>query len=97
MSCSERTTDIYNSTFNATVVGKGMDCGNAFLIQFDDNVTGLPMNPVDRIFYAINLPEEYKIAGKRISIEYRDPMNNEVMICTARGPAYPQIFITRIK
>ena len=45
--------------FNATVLGKGLDCGNSFLIQFDEGVVGLPS--AYRLYYEINLPESYKI------------------------------------
>lgn len=74
-----------------------MDCGNAFLIQFNDNVTGLPYNTHDNIFYEINLSESYKINGKKIKVEYREPFDNEIMFCTAMGPGYPQIYITKVE
>ena len=97
ISCSEKVTEINEDPFNATVLYQGMDCGKAFLIQFNNNVSGLPMNTRDNIFYAINLPEEYKINGKKIKVEFREPFNNEIIVCTAMGPGYPQIYITKVE
>ena len=48
-------------SYNATVLGKGLDCGETFLIQFNDNTDNLNSNNLDNIFYAINLSNEYKI------------------------------------
>ena len=63
---------------NATVLGRGMDCGNLFLIKFDDDVYLLPINTSDNIFYGINLPEKYKIKGMRIKVGFREPFNDEM-------------------
>ena len=96
VSCSEKVTEINeDQPFNATVLGMGMDCGKTYLIQFNDNVDGLPKNSFDNICYAINLPEEFQIEGKKIKVEYREPFNDEIMMCTAMGPGYHQIFITK--
>jgi hypothetical protein len=81
--------------FNATVLGKGLDCDNSFLIVFDEGVTGLPNSY--RINYEINLPEYYKIEKERVSVKFRAPEDNELMVCTAMGPAYPQIYIVETK
>jgi len=84
---------------NATVLGKGLDCGNHFVIQFDDSVTGLPFPSGywNNVYYEYNLPEEYKIAGKRISLAFRAPKSDENLICTTMGPGYPLIFIVKVK
>jgi|LakMenEpi03Aug12_release.lakeMendotaPanAssembly.Ray.scaffolds.fasta_scaffold499856_2 hypothetical protein len=79
--------------FNATVIGKGLDCGNSFLLQFDRNAVGVPMNYFDNIFYEINLPDKFKVAGKQINLIFREPVNDEIMVCTMAGPGYPQIYI----
>ena len=81
--------------FNATVLGKGLDCGNSFLIQFDEGVTGLPSSY--RLYYEINLPESYKIKNERVYVRFRAPENDEIMVCTAMGPAYPQVYIVEVK
>jgi len=86
-----------NKPFNATatVLGKGQDCG-AFLIRFDDDVANLPNNGWDNIYYASNLPEEYKVEGIEINAEFRNPEGDEFMACTAFGPGYPQIHVVKV-
>ena len=81
--------------FNATVLGKGLDCGNSFLIQFDEGVVGLPS--AYRLYYAINLPESYKLKNERVHLKFRAPENDEIMVCTAMGPAYPHIYIVEVR
>ena len=97
ISCSEESTTNYEDQTNATVLGKGLDCGDSFLIEFDDTVTELPENAFGKIYYADNLPENLKIEGKRIYIEFRGPKDGEFMVCTAVGPSYPHIIITNIE
>tara|TARA_R110002096_G_scaffold434606_1_gene656862 strand:+ start:2251 stop:2589 length:339 start_codon:yes stop_codon:yes gene_type:complete len=92
-SCDKNENEIKEIPFNATVIEKGLDCGNSYLIKFNDNVSGIPQNSFDNIFYEINLSEEYKIDGIQIYVEFRLPENDEFMICTALGIAYPQIYI----
>ncbi len=96
ISCSKNNQDDLSAYADATVLGKGLDCGNSFLIKFDNNVTGLPEN-FDHIFYEINLPDEYKIEGKKIKVEFRDPESDEMMACTTMGIGYPEIFITKVQ
>lgn len=92
-SCDDR--DKNERVYNAIVLGKGMDCGETYLIEFDNNVSELPENSFDNVYYAINLPEEYKIEGKEIYVEFRIPENDEIMVCTFLGPTFPQIYITK--
>ncbi len=84
-------------SFNATIIGVGTDCGGRFLIQFDKPPKGISQNIAGNICYAVNLGDQYKIPGKRISLECRAPKSEEDMACTAMGPAYPHIFITHVK
>jgi len=96
ISCTKSTSGDVTSYANATVLGNGMDCGNSFLIKFDNGVIGLPQNS-ENTFYEINLPEDYKVEGKEIMVEFRIPEPDEIMVCTTMGIAYPQIFITKVK
>jgi len=80
-------------SYNATVLGKGLDCGETFLIQFNDNTDNLNSNNLDNIFYAINLSNEYKIENLEIKVTYREPLIEEILSCTTLGPEYTQIFI----
>ena len=95
ISCSKN--DANRNTFNAKVIGKGIDCGNSYLLKFNDDVFGLPENVFDNVFYEINLPEEFKVDGKEIYVEFREPDNDEIMVCTMAGPGYPQVVITKVE
>ena len=78
---------------NATVVNQGIDCGNAYLIKFNNGVAGVPPNSTNNVFYEINLPSQYKVVNLPIFVTFRLPTNSEIMNCTAQGIAYPQIYI----
>lgn len=84
-------------SYNATVLGKGIDCGDSYLLKFNEGVSGLPENNIDNTFYEINLLEAYKIEGKKVNVEFREPKNEEIMLCTTLGPGYAQVFITEVK
>lgn len=87
--------DADNGYFGAIVLNKGLDCGNSFLIQFDEDVTELP-SP-HKIYYEINLPERYKLNNERIKVKFRVPTDEEIMLCTMMGPTYHQIYIIDIR
>lgn len=97
ISCSDKSTTNFEDQTNATVLGKGLDCGDIFLIEFDVTVTGLPENIFGNIYYADNLPHNLKIEGKRIHVKFREPNEEELMVCHDMGPAYSHIFITNIE
>jgi hypothetical protein len=91
ISCNEEKEETIS--YNATVIGEGLDCGETFLIKFNDNLEGLVDNDFENVFYAINLHNEYKIENLQIEVYFRQPEVDELLICTTLGPAYPQIFI----
>ena len=95
-SCDKHQKEVIETMYKATVLGRGMDCGNAFLIQFEEKTYSLPASSKN-IYYEINLPEEYKIAGREILIQFHEPRNDEIMVCTAMGPAYPQVVVTKVE
>ena len=97
ISCNKNETVNDNNLFSATVLGRGMDCGDSYLIKFNSDVPGLPENTFDNTFYEINLPDEYKIEGMNIKVEFREPANAEIMVCTTMGIGYPQIYITKVE
>jgi len=82
-----------NPNTNVIVLAKSADCTNAFLLKFDKNVIGLPNNYQDFTFNEINLPDEYKIAGKKLTVTFRRPTNDEYIDCGSPIISYPQIFI----
>ena len=87
--------DADNGYSNAIVRGKGLDCSNSFLIQFEEDVVGLPLP--NKVYNEINLPEKYKIKNERISVKFRIPEYDEIMACTTMGPSYPQIYIVDVR
>jgi len=97
ISCNKNENETNEKSFNATVQGKGLDCGNSFLIKFDKNVSGLPENSFDNTFYEINLPEEFKVEGKKVYVEFRELENDEMITCTTMGIGYPQIYIMKVE
>jgi hypothetical protein len=88
--------DESNDNFNATVIVRGLDCAGSYLIKFDDNLSNVPKNSSENVFYEINLPNQYKIEGLRINVLFRLPTKDETMVCTAKDYSYPQIFIDKI-
>ena len=74
-----------------------MNESNKFSFDYDDNdIPKLQGNTFDNTYYEINLPDEYKIVGKKINVEFREPENNEIMVCTTMGLGYTQIYITKV-
>lgn len=86
--------------FKAEVMGANLDCGiyQIRITEGQDKVESiLGKSAGTNIFVANNLPTELKISGLKILLDLRKPMpeNNEIGICTALGPSYPWIFVTR--
>jgi len=84
-------------SFNSTVISIGVDCGDSYLIKFNEDISGPPENSFDNTFYEINLPDEFKIEGKKIYVEFREPEDEELMVCTTMGLGYAQIYITKVE
>ena len=94
-SCSDK--EETEASHNAEIIGEGMDCGDYYLIKFEEDVADLPNNSFDNTFYEIGLPEEFKTPGKKVQVEFREPTPEERMICTTQGPSYPQIVIVSVE
>lgn len=84
------------NTVNATILYKGADCNDTFLIKFNNNTNNVPTNTTENIFYAINLPNQYKINNLQVNVTFRLPYENEIMNCTTVGITYPQIYIINV-
>ena len=82
---------------NAIILGQGMDCGDSYLIKFNDNVQGLPTPNLNNTYYTIDLPQSYKVDSLEVYVEYRMPQGNEGMACSAMGPSFTQIVITHVE
>lgn len=78
--------------FKATVLSMGLDCGDTFTISLENLDSDSDFE--DGIYYADNLPAEYKEEGVLIYLNCREPNEEEVYACTTLGPAYPHIVVT---
>jgi hypothetical protein len=77
--------------FKATVLYRGMDCGDTYLILLT-NLSG-DSTIISTIYYADNLSSDLKIDGLGIFLNCRYPENNELGVCTTYGPGYPHVFV----
>lgn len=96
LSCNNSDDNDNQENFNAIVLTQGLDCGDSYLIQFNDNAENVPSNTTDNIFYEINLPEDYRVNNLEINVTFRLPNENELMNCTSQDDAYPQIYIESV-
>ena len=84
--------------FEATVIGRNMDCG-LYEIEItkglEDVISIVGSSPSEGIYIAKNLPEDLEVNGLLIKLELRRPKNNELGPCTAMGPAYTWLFVTK--
>lgn len=80
--------------FRVEVVGRGLDCGDTFLIRFsenDENKVNAYLehaNSYYPVFYAVGLPEEFKEEGLILNVTIRQCETNDIPLCTAMGPGY---------
>ena len=91
-----------DNSFNVTVLRQGNKCGIIdndsdtidYLIEFSENATNLPIEN-NTIYYAANLPENYKVNDILINITFRDINENDEILCAAfiGGDEYPFIYI----
>jgi hypothetical protein len=79
------------------VIGKGMDCGDTFLVKFQEedetrvNKYLEHSNAYFPVFYANNLPEEFKQEGWALKITLHKCQSEDFQACTAWGPGYGHI------
>ena len=81
--------------FEATVLHKGMDCGETYLISLN-NLSG-DSTIINGVYYAENLPSDMLAVGLEIYLNCRYPIENELSLCTTYGPGYPHIFVINAK
>ena len=87
------------SQFNVTVEGKGVDCGDLYLIRVNDNLEELYRitgREGWQTCYAYGLAEEYKVEGKKLLVELRAPRKSELFACTTLGPGYPWVTVVKV-
>lgn len=86
--------------FRVIVYGKGIDCGDLFLLDFLDNIDVLYQITVQegwQTCYAYNLKEEFKVQGKELLVKIRKPTKDELFACTCLGLGYPWVTIVSAK
>ena len=87
------------SQFNVTVEGKGVDCGDLYLIKVNDNLEELYRITGQegwQTCYAYGLAEEYKVEGRKLLVELRAPRKSELFACTTLGPGYPWVTVVEV-
>ncbi|MCF8231433.1 MAG: hypothetical protein K9J27_04520 [Bacteroidales bacterium] len=87
------------SQFNVTVEGKGVDCGDLYLIKVNNNLEGLYRitgRESWQTCYAYGLAEKYKVEGKKLLVELRAPRKSELYACTTLGPGYPWVTVVEV-
>lgn len=97
-SCKEEG-DKESEVFRVEVLGKGMDCGNLFLIRFEEDDESRVTkyleytNAYYPVFYAVGLSDEFKEPGVFLNITVGRCSSNEFVACTALGPGYGLVCI----
>ena len=82
--------------FHVIVYGKGIDCGDLFLLEFSNNIDELyQITGLEgwQICYANDLEEKFKVQGKKLLVKIRKPTKDELFACTCLGPGYPWVTI----
>lgn len=94
-SCEKENDTSEGFQYEATVIGKGMDCGETFVIS----LTGIDNNSEfeDGTYYADQLNSDFKVPGLKIYLNCREPNDNEIYACTHMGPTYPHVIVTDCK
>ena len=96
-SCVEEAYD--DNIFMVEVLGVGMDCGDTWLIKFNEgderevNRYLENTNAYFPVFYADDLPEDKKETGLFLNITLGECSENDISACTAMGPGYAHVCI----
>ena len=97
--CKDEEENTGDKIFQVEVLGKGMDCGDLFLIRFEAGVEqnvykySEQTNAYYPVFYAVGLPEELKQEGLFLDITLRECGTDDIPMCTAWGPGYSIVCI----
>ena len=77
--------------FEATVLGKGIDCGGTFLIDLSRKHGDSDIK--NGTYFADNLPDELKVKGIKLKLNCRKPTIDEAYPCTTLGPGYYHVVV----
>lgn len=81
------------------MIGKGSDCGDTFLVEFQDKLEEVHQivgGDYWNTCYADSLPNEFKMENLILYMKIRKPNQNEIGPCTALGPAYPHVIVSNV-
>ena len=81
-----------NYQFEGTVLGKGLDNGETYLIALTNLGYGSEIK--DGTYYADNLSDEMKVSGLKIRMNCRLPGIDEIQACAILGPAFDHVVVT---
>ena len=85
--------------FKVKVIAEGLDCGNTFLVEFQDKleiIYEIVESDSWNICYADSLPDEFKQENLIVYVKIRKPDQDEIGPCTALGPAYPHVIVSDV-
>lgn len=97
--CTDENESAESDLFQVEVLGKGMDCGDLFLVRFetekeaDINKYLEETNAYFPVFYAVGLPEELKQEGLFLDIRLGECTVDDIPVCTHLGPGYGVVCI----
>ena len=99
INCNDSISSNNGDLFQVTVLGKGIDCGDTYLIKFNEgqNILKALSNNESDLYYADNLPKELKFENIQVLIKFRNPTTGELYPCTTLGFPYPHIIILEAK
>jgi hypothetical protein len=91
-SCDKNDNKEIKYCFDAKVIGKGIDCGDTFLIDLKNLTDNSGLE--NSIYYAFELPSEFKVVNIEIQLNCRLPNENEDVACTTLGASHPHLIVT---
>jgi hypothetical protein len=98
-SCEKDITPVQDDYFKVMVLGKGIDCGDVYLVEFVEELEKVELITESHrtIYYGDDLPDEFKQDRIVLQIKFRQPTPEELYPCTTLGPGYPHIRIISVK
>jgi len=102
VACEKNSTEPDRDTtnhFEVKVIGEGLDCGNTYLIEFQDKLEEMYQIVGSEYWntcYADSLPEEFKQENLVIFVKIRKPNQDEIYPCTRLGPTYPHVIVSNV-
>lgn len=87
---SDNDPDTINYEFEATVLGKGIDCGS-FLVNLSKKNGDSDIK--NGTYYANDLPVDLQVKGYKIKLNCRRPTQEENYACTTLGPGYFHLIV----